>query len=319
MHTSPVNLTENAFQFTRIVNAPRALVYQVWTEAAHFKLWWGPHTFINTCSMDARVGGHYTVTMISPEGEKNPLRGEFLELIPSEKIVMTMVTEGHTPEWHAIVNAARGLPADAPAANLVATITLEDWDGKTKITIEQRFENNIDRDAFLQLGSVIGWDQSLVKMGNLLATLATEREFIITRTLSAPPALVWQVWSDPVHLAKWWGPNGFTNTIASHDLRTGGEWLYTMHGPDGTDYPNWMRFKEVVPQERIAYDHGSFPDDPEAFQGEVTFEAVGESQTQVTLRIVLASAALRDGMFEFGVFEGGDQTLSRLQEYVKAF
>ncbi len=73
MDTPQANLTENAFHFTRILDAPRALVYRMWTEAAHFKLWWGPHTFSNTCTMDARVGGRYAVTMISPQGEENPL------------------------------------------------------------------------------------------------------------------------------------------------------------------------------------------------------------------------------------------------------
>jgi uncharacterized protein YndB with AHSA1/START domain len=312
-----VQVSEHAFQFSRIINAPRSLVYQVWTNPAHFKLWWGPHTFTTECEMDARVGGRYSATMISPEGERNPLKGEFLELIPNEKIVMTMVTQGHTSEWHAIVNQARGLAADAPSANPLATITFEDFEGKTKITIKQEFVNNVDRDAFLKLGSVIGWGQSFVKMDSLLATLASEDEFYHFRTVNAPAALVWKAWSNVEHVAKWWGPNGFTNTFTKFDLRTGGLWLYTMHGPDGTDYPNWMGFEEVIPQQRIAYRHGEFQDDPNAFFGEISFSEVEGNRTQIILRLRLASREARDGMFQYGVFEGGDQTLSRLEAFVQ--
>src|SRR5205085_1300696 len=82
------------------------------------------------------------------------------------------------------------------------------------------------------------------------ATIAT------TRTVDAPRELVWQMWTDPAHVGKWWGPNGFTTTTKSFDLRVGGAWLFTMHGPDGTDYPNKIVYREIVPPARLVYDHG---------------------------------------------------------------
>lgn len=63
------------------------------------------------------------------------------------------------------------------------------------------------------------------------------RELLIKRTLNAPIELVWEVWTKPEHIAQWWGPTGFTNTITKMDMVAGGEWVLTMHGPDGTDYP----------------------------------------------------------------------------------
>ena len=73
-----------------------------------------------------------------------------------------------------------------------------------------------------------------------------DREISISRLLNAPIDLVWEVWTDPEHIKNWWGPNGFTNTISTMDVKPEGEWDLTMHGPDGTDYKNKSIFKEIV-------------------------------------------------------------------------
>lgn len=82
-----------------------------------------------------------------------------------------------------------------------------------------------------------------------------ERELRISRLLSAPVELVWEVFTDPEHIKNWWGPDGFTNTITKMDIRPGGEWLLVMHGPDGTDYKNKSIFKEVVPHKKLVFEH----------------------------------------------------------------
>lgn len=319
-NTVTLDVQAQAFTLTRMLDAPVAMVYKAWTDAEQFSRWWGPHTFTNPqCEIDLKVGGKFLVVMTSPEGEANPLRGEFLEIVPNEKIVLRMFTDDHTQGWHEIVNAARGVAPDAKPANLVTTIRFEAKNGKTKLTVTQTFDNNVDRDAFLQLGSVIGWGQSFAKMESLLATLSTEREFVQLRTINAPRALVWEVWSNVEHVSKWWGPNGFRNTFTQFDLRTGGVWVYTMHGPNGTDYPNWMRFDKVVPSEHIVYTHGAFLDDPNAFHGEIKFSDTEDHKTHIEMRVTLASGEIRNGMFEFGVFEGGDQTLGRLEAFLAEF
>ena len=73
---------------------------------------------------------------------------------------------------------------------------------------------------------------------------------IATRELDAPRDLVWRVWSDPKHLAQWWGPDGFTTTTSAFDMREGGVWRFVMHGPDGRDYDNRITFDEIVKPER---------------------------------------------------------------------
>jgi len=98
-----------------------------------------------------------------------------------------------------------------------------------------------------------------------------DRELIITRELNAPIELVWEVWTDPEHLAQWWGPDGFTNTISKMDMKPGGEWDLVMHGPDGTDYKNKSVFREIVKYKKIVYDHVSGP----RFIATISFEERG--------------------------------------------
>ena len=99
-----------------------------------------------------------------------------------------------------------------------------------------------------------------------------DRELLITRELNAPVALVWEAWTTPGHIANWWGPDGFTNTITKMDLRPGGEWDLVMHGPDGTDYKNKSVFREVVKYRRIVYEHITGP----KFIATIEFEDRGE-------------------------------------------
>src|SRR5579884_4127269 len=80
------------------------------------------------------------------------------------------------------------------------------------------------------------------------------------REFDAPRALVFSAWTDPKHLAQWWGPNGFTTTTSSFDMRPGGVWRFVMHGPDGRDYQNRITFEEIVPPERLVYRHGGGDD-----------------------------------------------------------
>ena len=82
------------------------------------------------------------------------------------------------------------------------------------------------------------------------------RSIIGTRVLDAPRARVFSVWTEPKHLAQWWGPNGFTTTTQAFDFRLGGVWRFVMHGPDGRDYQNQITFDEIVSLERIVYRHG---------------------------------------------------------------
>ena len=147
------------------------------------------------------------------------------------------------------------------------------------------------------------------------ATNTSDREIGSTRIFEAPRALVWMVWTDPEHLGQWWGPNGFTTTTKIYDLKPGGQWLFTMHGPDGTDYRNDITFTEVIEPERIEYDHGPSP----VFHTTVTFEEEGADRTRLSMTALFPTAAERDRTVEkFNAVEGMKQTLGRLAEYVES-
>jgi uncharacterized protein YndB with AHSA1/START domain len=145
------------------------------------------------------------------------------------------------------------------------------------------------------------------------------REIVVARVFDAPRGLVWQVWTDPQHVARWWGPRGFTTTIETMDVRPGGVWKHVMRGPDGARYPGKSVFTEVVKPERIVLSHGGGREGgPEAhFVSTWTFETVEGGATRVTIRMVFPSAQERDRVArEFGAVEGGNQTLERLAEHL---
>jgi uncharacterized protein YndB with AHSA1/START domain len=137
------------------------------------------------------------------------------------------------------------------------------------------------------------------------------------RIYDAPRALVFAAWTDPKHLAQWWGPNGFTTTTSSFDFRPGGVWRFVMHGPDGRDYQNRVTFNEIVPNQRIAYTHGGGDDvEPVQFKQRVTFEDLG-GKTKLTWRGEFPSAEERARVIrDYGADKGLIQTMSRLADYV---
>lgn len=144
------------------------------------------------------------------------------------------------------------------------------------------------------------------------------RSIIGTRVLDAPRDLVFAVWTDPKHLAKWWGPNGFTTTTHVFDFRPGGVWRFVMHGPDGRDYQNRITFQEIVEPERIVYRHGGGDDvEPVQFMQTVTFQDLGNGQTLLTWHGTFPSAEERSRVIrEYGADKGLVQTMARLDDYV---
>jgi uncharacterized protein YndB with AHSA1/START domain len=139
-----------------------------------------------------------------------------------------------------------------------------------------------------------------------------DREIASTRVFDAPRDLVFEAWTSREHVAQWWGPNGFTTTTQSMDVRPGGEWIFVMHGPDGTDYKNHIVYREVVRPERLVYDHITGP----LFRATVIFDAEGE-KTRISMRMVFETAELRNRVAEeFGAVEGLEQTLNHLGEHV---
>jgi len=143
-------------------------------------------------------------------------------------------------------------------------------------------------------------------------------EIMFTRTLNAPCELVFKAWSDPDHLAHWSGPDGFTITTQEMEFKEGGHWRFIMHGPDGRDYKNAIKYLEIKAPKRIVHKHtGDEETVPVNFQTVITFEAQKENMTKLTMHLIFdKSEALQYVIENYHADEGGVQTLNRLGEYV---
>ena len=140
-------------------------------------------------------------------------------------------------------------------------------------------------------------------------------EIRITRLYDAPVKAVWDAWTDPTQVAQWWGPRGFTITTHSKDLRPGGHWTYTMHGPDGVDYPNTTHYFEVVTHSRLVYDHGGSDSRAPLFHVTVNF-AETNGKTTMDMTMALATAEAAEETRKFIKKAGGNSTWDRLAEYL---
>ncbi|MAU22964.1 MAG: ATPase [Martelella sp.] len=148
----------------------------------------------------------------------------------------------------------------------------------------------------------------------MTADLDPARIIRLERVMDAPRELVFKALSDEKHLDQWWGPEGFVNETHAMDFSVGGLWHYTMHGPDGKDWPNWIRYTEITPPARIAYDHGGERGEPAHFRGLILLEDEG-GKTRVSLILIFETVEARDATLEFGAVEGGRQTLAKLDAY----
>jgi uncharacterized protein YndB with AHSA1/START domain len=150
-----------------------------------------------------------------------------------------------------------------------------------------------------------------------MTTTATNKpnELYIRRRYDAPLAMVWEAWTNAQSAAHWWGPRGFTITTKSKDFRTGGSWIYTMHGPDGVDYPNHTKFLEVQKHVRMVYDHGGNEDQPPMFRVTACFAQIAE-QTELDMTMAFANAEAAVQARKFIKMAGGDATWDRLAEYL---
>ena len=149
------------------------------------------------------------------------------------------------------------------------------------------------------------------------ATEPAERELVITRIFDAPRELVWKAWTDPKRLARWWGPNGFTNPVCELDVRPGGAIRIDMTGPDGVLYPIRGVFHEIVEPERLVFTTSAFEDGEGNPQLEVLntviFAELG-GKTKLALKAVVVKSAPEVAGALAGMEEGWSQSLGRLAE-----
>lgn len=156
MTATTETVEERSLTLVREFNAPRELVFKVWTDPKHTAQWWGPHGFTNpVCEMDVRVGGAYRIVMRGPDGAEYPGKGVYLEVVEPERLVMTDAFDQD----------------DKPADETVWTVTFEDIGGRTRLTIHVLCKSAKDRNTLVEMGWREGSTEMLEKLEAHLATL----------------------------------------------------------------------------------------------------------------------------------------------------
>jgi uncharacterized protein YndB with AHSA1/START domain len=144
------------------------------------------------------------------------------------------------------------------------------------------------------------------------------REVVFTRLIAAPVDLVWEVWSDIRHLHEWFGPTGFTTTTQEFAFAPNGVWRFTMHGPDGTDYPTVIVFRAIDPKSRIVYENAwDLPGAPLDFTVVVTFATEGAGTRLMLHMTFVDDAAMQTAVEVYGVLSGGVETFERIARYAE--
>jgi uncharacterized protein YndB with AHSA1/START domain len=147
--------------------------------------------------------------------------------------------------------------------------------------------------------------------------MPAENEIVLSRVFDAPRDLVFEAYTKPKHLEKWWGPRGFSITVKEMAFEEGGRFRFTMHGPDGRDYPNVMTYQEIIRPEKIHFLHGD-DENPTMMTVTLTFleEGTQGTKTRVTQRTVCESVDFCKKAKAFGAVELGRQTMDKLGEYL---
>ncbi|HEY5920170.1 MAG TPA: SRPBCC domain-containing protein [Kofleriaceae bacterium] len=259
---------------TRDFDAPRALVWEMFTKPEHIKQWWGcGHIGDVSVEMDVHVGGTYRFVGKTPDGRLVPFKGEYREIDPPNRIVFTEIYD---------VDMARDHPS-------VVTTTFTEANGKTTMHLLARYDSKETRDIVISSGMEHGAAAGYDAIERMLEPLT---QVTLTREFAAPRKLVWAAWTEPSQFAKWFGPRGFSIPRIELDVRAGGALRYDMRAPNGMTMTNLGAFIEVIEPERLVYTERSEQNGEVAFEilNTVTFaEQSGKTLVTLELRVVRAN------------------------------
>jgi uncharacterized protein YndB with AHSA1/START domain len=317
MTKATTDLRDRELVLVRVFDAPREAVFKAWTDPKALAQWWGPKGFTNpVCEADARPGGKWRIVMQGPEGGQYPHGGEYLEVVPPEKLVMTNALEG---DIH-------------PFGQSTWTVTFDEVDGRTTLTTRVVCQSKADRDAMAETGFNQGYGMSLERLDDILhgrapdtgpgqkrdpaASLVLvarpgEPRMSMTRWFDAPRDLVWEAVTKPEHFADWWGPRKYRNVGLQMDFREGGQWSVEQHGGDGEVHPFHGEYLEITAPRRVVLTQAYRDFPPMVVEMNFTPDGAG---TRMDATIRAGSVAERDGMLKSGMEWGMRESYARLDE-----
>jgi uncharacterized protein YndB with AHSA1/START domain len=283
----------NEIAMTRTFDAPRELVFAMWTNPDHVEWWFGPHGFSMTIeSMDARPGGSWKFVMHGPDGRNY---------------------DNHIV--YSVVESPSRLCYSHMAPKFDVKITFEDVNGKTRLTSRMIFDTAETRNRIAEEhGAIEGLEQTLSRLADLAelttAAMTPGPEMVVTRVFDAPRELVFKANTDPEMMLRWWGPHQTKNLSCEIDLRVGGEW-HVKQNAFGQLHDFGGKYIEIDPPSRLVmtFIWGGAPD--EALTSYISFEDEG-GKTRLTSRVVFDSRATRDRMVSQGMVGGMLQSNERL-------
>ena len=226
--------TDREIVAVRVFDAPRELVFRMWTDPRHVVRWWGPIGFTTTIDeMDVRPGGVWRFVLHGPDGRAYKNKIVYVEIETPSRIVYDHVS--------------------GPQFRTMATFA--DKAGKTEVTVRMVFKTAAERDKTArEFGAVEGLHQTLGRLGDQLAGSGpADRPFVISRVFDAPRERVFEAWTRQEHLMKWFGPKGFTMPYAKLDLRPGGTFHYQLRSPAGQELWGRFLFREIAPPDRLVF------------------------------------------------------------------
>lgn len=281
--------------FERDVAAPLSVLWQAWTAPAARAVWAAPapSVLVEFLEADTRVGGR-EVSLCKVEGRPD-IRCEcgWLELQPPRRSVnYEVVSSGGVTQSAALVTA-----------------DFSGTDARSRLVVTVQLSSLADN---MEAGYRQGFDAGLSNLAGV-----SERTMVLQRAIQAPRIIVWSTWMNPETLPQWWGPDGFSCRTKRIDLRTGGEWVFDMIGPDGAVFPNHHLYTEVRPEERIAYTLLWGENGPKHADAWAAFEEQ-DGATKVTLGMVFSTVDAFQEAKGFGAVELGLQTLGKLERFIKS-
>jgi uncharacterized protein YndB with AHSA1/START domain len=284
----------NELLITRLLNAPRDLVWDAWTNPEHIQHWWGPAGFSNTFfKMDFVPGGVWEFIMHGPDGRDYKNKSVFKEIRKPELISYDHVSG---PLFSAV-------------------ITFEEKGAQTLLTWKMQFESAEFRDKVVkEFGADKGLTQNVDKLESFLANGFAADELLLTRLIKAPRELVYKAWTDKNLLLQWWGPEGFSCPVCEVAVKPGGTIYIDMKGPDGTLYPMDGVYHELIHPEKIVFMSAALDNNKERLFEVMTTVVLEEEEgnTKLTLHAKVSAIKPGGGQHVKGMTAGWSQSLKRL-------
>jgi len=288
---------------TRLLNAPRELVFKVWTDAEQLRQWWGPKGFTNpVCEVSPRSGGAIRIHMRAPDGTIYPMTGTFQEVVVPERVVFkSAALDAH----------------GEPLFEILHTVTFAAEGQKTRLTVRAHVLKTTAAAAPHLDGAEQGWSQSLDRLDGHLnrmpesgpesGRLTQHGTFVVERAFSFAPAVVFAAWADPVAKARWFvGPGAWRLSARDLDFRVGGHEYVSGQWPGGTSAFNGT-YHDIIPDERIVYAYDMRLNGKHISVSLATVEFKGKGSG--TLLIITEQGVFLDGYDDAGSREKGTCTL----------